>query len=93
MNIQGVLSTALTFLKDVTISNFGRTPCIAWLQPAAPGCFDCVVAWAPTSLNMTAEMLQTRARGFLNLAGQVGVDHRENAGREKCIFREFSQPL
>jgi hypothetical protein len=32
-------------------------------------------------------------KGFLNLAGQVGVDHLENAGCEKCIFREFSQRL
>jgi len=28
-------------------------PAPAWAQPAAPGCFDCVVACAPTPLNMT----------------------------------------
>jgi hypothetical protein len=28
-------------------------PASALLQPAAPGCFDTVVAYAPTSLNMT----------------------------------------
>jgi hypothetical protein len=39
VNIQGVLSTALTFLKDVTMSNFGGTPCIGMLTTGSAGMF------------------------------------------------------
>jgi hypothetical protein len=39
MNIQGVLSTGLTFLKDLTMSNFGRTPCIGFVTTGSAGTF------------------------------------------------------
>jgi hypothetical protein len=39
MNIQGVLSTGLTFLKDVNMSNFGKTPCIGMVTTGSAGMF------------------------------------------------------
>jgi hypothetical protein len=93
MNIQGVLSTGLTFLKDVNMSNFGKTPCIGMVTTGSAGMFRLRRRMRSDFAQHDSGNAANAVKGFLNLAGQVGVDHLENAGCEKCIFREFSQRL
>jgi hypothetical protein len=92
MNIQGVLSTGLTFLKDLTMSNFGRTPCIRIVTTGSAGMFRLRrrirsdfaqhdSAKPANAINGTAERREGRV---------PESKHPENAGCKECRFRKFS---
>jgi hypothetical protein len=74
------------------MSSFGGTPCIGMVTTGSAGMFRLRRRIRSDFAQHDSGNTANAGKGFSQPGRAIGVDHRENAGCEKFIFREFSQP-